>query len=103
MVAIVGQVGSGKSVLFNTIIGEILLKSGSVKVNGVVSYYSQTPWLFEATIRQNILFGSKMNRLRYRQVLKCCQLENDLVSFPFGDKTIVGERGKIGYPFVIST
>ncbi|XP_077301221.1 putative multidrug resistance-associated protein lethal(2)03659 [Arctopsyche grandis] len=93
LVAIVGIVGSGKSVLFNSIIGEIPLQSGSLKINGNVSYCSQSAWLFEASIRQNILFGLEMIPHRYKQVLKCCQLETDLKSFPHGDKTIVGERG----------
>jgi len=28
-----------------------------------------------------------------KQVIKVCKLKNDLEQFPYGDKTIVGERG----------
>ncbi|XP_077301224.1 putative multidrug resistance-associated protein lethal(2)03659 [Arctopsyche grandis] len=92
-VAIVGQVGSGKSVFLNLIIGEIASKSGSIDINGTISYCSQLPWLFEASIQQNILFGQKMDSIRYKQVIKCCKLESDFKTFSHGDKTIVGERG----------
>lgn len=54
--AVVGVVGSGKSTLFEVILGELELDSGVVKVNGSISYASQQPWLFEGTIEQNILF-----------------------------------------------
>jgi ATP-binding cassette, subfamily C (CFTR/MRP), member 4 len=93
LVAVIGPVGSGKTSLLQTILGELTPESGSIAVNGVISYASQEPWLFSATVRQNILFGLPMERDRYRQVVKKCALERDFQLFSHGDKTIVGERG----------
>lgn len=58
-----------------------------------MSYASQEPWLFTGTVRQNILFGLPMDKHRYRTVVKKCALERDFELLPYGDKTIVGERG----------
>lgn len=79
--------------LVQSILGELRPESGTIKVNGTFSYASQEPWLFTGTVRQNILFGQPMNRRRYQQVVKKCALERDFELLPYGDKTIVGERG----------
>ncbi|XP_016945207.3 probable multidrug resistance-associated protein lethal(2)03659 [Drosophila suzukii] len=92
LVAVIGPVGSGKSSLVQAILGELPPESGYVKVSGRYSYASQEPWLFNASVRDNILFGLPMNRQRYRTVLKKCALERDL-ELLHGDSTIVGERG----------
>ncbi|XP_019893676.2 probable multidrug resistance-associated protein lethal(2)03659 [Musca domestica] len=93
LVAVIGPVGSGKSSLIQAILGELPAETGSVNVSGTLSYASQEPWLFTGTVRQNILFGLPMDRQRYRTVVKKCALERDFELLPFGDKTIVGERG----------
>ena len=91
--AIIGKVGSGKSSLIQTILGELPIEGGNIKVNGVVSYAAQEPWLFSGSIRQNILFGEDMDKERYRAVIKACSLTRDIELWPDGDKTVVGERG----------
>ncbi|XP_017787048.1 PREDICTED: probable multidrug resistance-associated protein lethal(2)03659 isoform X2 [Nicrophorus vespilloides] len=93
LVAIIGPVGAGKTSLLHAILSELPLLSGSVDVNGEISYASQEPWLFAGTVRQNILFGQPLDRVRYKKVVKRCALERDFQLFPYGDKTIVGERG----------
>jgi len=44
------------------------LSAGKISVCGRVSYASQEPWLFAGTVQQNILFGSPMDKERYKQV-----------------------------------
>ncbi|KAF2894913.1 hypothetical protein ILUMI_11262 [Ignelater luminosus] len=95
LVAIIGQVGSGKSSLFNVILRELPLCKGFLNVDGRISYACQETWLFSASIRQNILFGEPYQEDRYKTILKICALEPDLEILPYGDKTIVGEKGKI--------
>nr|XP_022908005.1 probable multidrug resistance-associated protein lethal(2)03659 [Onthophagus taurus] len=93
LVAIIGPVGSGKSSLLHAILKELPIRSGSININGEISYASQEPWLFASTVRQNILFGLPMDRARYKMVIRRCALERDFQLFPHGDRTIVGERG----------
>ncbi|RZC33096.1 multidrug resistance-associated protein [Asbolus verrucosus] len=93
IVAIIGPIGSGKSSLLQLCLSEIPLVKGSVIIGGRISYANQEPWLFAGTIKQNILFGQPMVREKYREVIKICALEEDVAQFPYGDNTIVGERG----------
>ncbi|KAK9869832.1 hypothetical protein WA026_003561 [Henosepilachna vigintioctopunctata] len=93
LLAIIGPVGSGKSSLFQTILKELPLIDGSLKVNGRISYASQEPWLFSGSVRQNILFGLPMDKIRYKTVIQACSLERDFTLLPYGDKTLVGDRG----------
>ncbi|XP_060873079.1 ATP-binding cassette sub-family C member 4-like isoform X2 [Metopolophium dirhodum] len=93
LVAIIGPVGAGKSSLMQAILRELPLSEGKITVNGVVSYASQEPWLFVGSVKKNILFGSPMDEHRYKQVIQVCALKSDFQQFPYGDETIVGERG----------
>jgi len=92
LVAVIGPVGSGKSSLIQAILGELPGESGKLKVEGKISYASQEPWLFNASVRDNILFGLPMDKQRYRKVVKKCALERDFELLQ-GDRTFVGERG----------
>lgn len=91
--AIIGPVGSGKSTILYTILQELEIDKGELTVNGVVSYSAQEPWLFEASVRQNILFTEDYDENRYKEVIRVCALERDLELLPYADLTIVGERG----------
>ncbi|XP_063925011.1 ATP-binding cassette sub-family C member 4-like isoform X1 [Zophobas morio] len=93
LVAIAGATGSGKSTLLYAILNEVDVIKGNIELEGTISYASQEPWIFSASIKQNILFGEDFNRLKYLKVLKACALEHDLAMFPHGDQTRVGERG----------
>ncbi|XP_050059315.1 probable multidrug resistance-associated protein lethal(2)03659 isoform X2 [Aphis gossypii] len=93
LTAIIGPVGAGKSSLIHAILRELSLSEGSILVHGVVSYASQQPWLFAGSVQRNILFGLPMDKKRYNKVLEVCALKTDIEQFPYGDRTIVGERG----------
>jgi ABC-type multidrug transport system fused ATPase/permease subunit len=92
-VAVCGTVGSGKSSLLSCIIGEIPKLSGTLKVCGKKAYVAQSPWIQSGKIEENILFGSKMDSEKYERVLEACSLKKDLEVLPFGDQTIIGEKG----------
>lgn len=64
MCAIIGCVGSGKSTLLQVILDELGIIRGTLTVNGSISYASQEPWLFEGTVKQNILFTEMYNEER---------------------------------------
>lgn len=91
--AIIGSIGSGKSTLLNAILGELHIDDGMITVNGSLSYAAQEPWLFDSSIRDNIVFVEHFDELRYNRVIKVCALEHDLQLLPQGDATIVGEKG----------
>lgn len=93
LVAIDGPLASGKSSILYVILRELDIDCGQLTVNGTVSYASQEPWLFDATIRQNIIFIEPYDRERYYKVLEVCGLERDLKRLAAGDLTIVGESG----------
>ncbi|AEE75293.1 multidrug resistance-associated protein 3 [Arabidopsis thaliana] len=92
-VAVCGTVGSGKSSLLSSLLGEVPKVSGSLKVCGTKAYVAQSPWIQSGKIEDNILFGKPMERERYDKVLEACSLSKDLEILSFGDQTVIGERG----------
>lgn len=94
LTAVIGHVGCGKTTLMETILKEIPLNSGSLDLKGTVSYAAQQAWIFEGSIKQNIVFIERdFDEKRYKQVIHVCALEHDIKILPNGDQTIVGERG----------
>ncbi|KAH8995032.1 ABC transporter [Lactarius akahatsu] len=93
LVAIVGAVGSGKTSLLQGLIGDMRRTEGSVRVGGSVAYCSQSAWIQNATIRDNICFGRAFEAERYWKAVHDACLEPDLDVLPNGDMTEVGERG----------
>ena len=73
--------------------GELPARTGWINIPGRISYASQENWIFSATVRQNIIFGSPFDSEKYERVIQACSLKNDLDSLPYGDLTQVGERG----------
>ncbi|KAM6079256.1 multidrug resistance-associated protein 1 isoform 3-T3 [Theristicus caerulescens] len=93
LVAVVGQVGCGKSSLLSALLGEMDKKEGYVVVKGSVAYVPQQAWVQNATLEDNIIFGREMNESRYKRVIEACALLPDIEILPTGDKTEIGEKG----------
>ena len=109
-----GATGSGKSLLLAALIGEADQISGVIacpeppllkdrhdhRVNksdwvldSAIAFVAQIPWIENATIKENILFGLPYDLARYKKVLSCCALEKDLEILPDGDQTDIGANG----------
>jgi ABC-type multidrug transport system fused ATPase/permease subunit len=93
--AVIGPVGSGKSTLLSTILKECNVFEGKVHKTGKICYLSQEPWIIQGTIRENILMGRSLEESRYKQILNVCELDSDISGMVLGDKTKVGEEGKL--------
>ncbi|XP_065919884.1 ATP-binding cassette sub-family C member 4-like isoform X2 [Dysidea avara] len=93
LLAVVGPVGSGKSSILQCLLRELEALDGSVDIEGSVSYASQDPWIFSGTLKENILFGQDYDEAWYDRVVECCSLVKDIDEMPFGDETLIGERG----------
>ncbi|KAF9979193.1 hypothetical protein BGZ73_004079 [Actinomortierella ambigua] len=104
-----GPTGSGKTSLLMALLREMDLLSGTVDlppatskivdprtgvIPGTVAYVSQHPWLQQASIRDNILFGLHFEPERYQHVLESCGLLPDLQVFEHGDLTEIGEKAR---------
>nr|QUF59448.1 ATP-binding cassette transporter Abcc1-4 [Brachionus angularis] len=93
LVAILGSVGQGKSSLLSALIGEMEKFNGKINVYGKIAYAPQQPWIQNASIRENILFGKQLKKDFYQKVLTGCSLISDLEVFQSGDLTEIGEKG----------
>jgi ATP-binding cassette subfamily C (CFTR/MRP) protein 1 len=101
LVAIIGTVGSGKSSLLAALAGDMRKTAGSITLGASRSFCSQSAWIQNASVKENIIFGKDeetpddiaVNDDWYNKVLDACDLRSDLGAFPFGDMTELGERG----------
>ncbi|XP_037884219.1 multidrug resistance-associated protein 1 isoform X12 [Glossina fuscipes] len=91
--AIVGTVGSGKSSILQSFLGEMDKISGIVNTVGSIAYVPQQAWIQNATFRENILFGKPYDRRRYNRVINACALKPDIDILSAGDLTEIGEKG----------
>ncbi|QCE08894.1 ATP-binding cassette [Vigna unguiculata] len=92
-VAVIGEVGSGKSSLLYSILGEMQLVRGSVYSNESTAYVPQVPWILSGTVCDNILFGKSYDPERYTDTLKACALDVDISLMIGGDMAYIGEKG----------
>ncbi|KAK4106280.1 hypothetical protein N658DRAFT_490887 [Parathielavia hyrcaniae] len=90
---VVGRVGAGKSSFLQSILGDLWKVKGVVEVHGMVAYVSQSPWIMNATVKENIIFGYRYDSNFYEKTVKACALLDDFGQLPDGDETVVGERG----------
>jgi ABC-type transport system involved in cytochrome bd biosynthesis fused ATPase/permease subunit len=57
-----------------------------------VAYVAQQAWIQNASLRENILFGSPMREQFYGNIVDACCLTSDLDILPAGDQTEIGEK-----------
>ena len=109
VVAVVGVVGSGKSALCKSLMGEltsvprcpqIIQQSyGSscdvprVVAHGSIAYCAQEAWLPKGTIRESVVFGREYNEERYMSAIHTAGIDEDIRSGLLSHDTDVGEDG----------
>ncbi|XP_064615566.1 ATP-binding cassette sub-family C member 4-like [Liolophura sinensis] len=76
-----------------SILGELPAAQGEILVRGKISYAAQQPWVFSASLRQNVIFGQKYDAIKYNRIIRLCALKKDLEVMPHGDGTLIGDRG----------
>ncbi|GMP73754.1 hypothetical protein CsSME_00031411 [Camellia sinensis var. sinensis] len=83
LVAVVGSTGEGKTSLVSTMLGELPpVADASVVIRGTVAYVPQVSWIFNSTVRENILFGSVFESARYEKAIDVTALQHDLELLP---------------------
>uniref|UniRef100_A0A4X2KC03 ATP-binding cassette sub-family C member 6 n=1 Tax=Vombatus ursinus TaxID=29139 RepID=A0A4X2KC03_VOMUR len=91
--AVIGSVGSGKSSLLSALLGELSKLEGYVNIKGSVAYVPQEAWIQNASVKENVCFGQRLDIPWLDRVLEACALRPDLASFPAGIHTEIGEQG----------
>ncbi|PVH86961.1 putative ABC multidrug transporter [Cadophora sp. DSE1049] len=91
---VIGPNASGKSTLCRALLGEVPFARGCVILGSAkLGYCDQSPFLFNTSIKENIIGYSSFGTARYTEVIEATMLAEDLESLPLGDKTIVGNKG----------
>mmetsp|Transcript_25521 Transcript_25521/g.55782 ORF Transcript_25521/g.55782 Transcript_25521/m.55782 type:complete len:1460 (+) Transcript_25521:445-4824(+) len=95
ILCVAGPVAAGKSTLIQGLIGDVSVSvDSSMRIKGRIAYASQSPFILNTTLKDNILFGSPYDKDRYEKVLDACCLLHDLDQIgPARDMTEIGERG----------
>ncbi|KUJ23669.1 putative ABC bile acid transporter [Mollisia scopiformis] len=109
-----GKTGTGKSLLLASILGEVDVLAGTISVpqaphtrdrhdhlankdNWIIpssiAFVAQIPWIENASIKDNILFGLPYDNYRYNKVIEVCALRKDLDMLTDGENTEIGANG----------
>jgi ABC-type multidrug transport system fused ATPase/permease subunit len=106
-IALIGHTGSGKTTLTALVPRFYDVTAGRVTVDGVdvrdltlaslrraVGVISQDPFLFSATVRENIAFGAgDLPQEAVESVARAAQAHEFIERLPQGYDTVIGERG----------
>jgi ATP-binding cassette subfamily C (CFTR/MRP) protein 1 len=88
------SVGSGKSTLLKALLGEVSINSGSITIaDDEIAYCSQNPWLWNGSIRENIVGADVADDVWLNKVCWTCGLDQDFQELPDGIDTRVGNDG----------
>ena len=93
---VIGPVASGKSTLCAALLGETPISQGTVQVgisSPEIAFCDQTPFLQNATIKQNIIGTSDFEATWYEKVIDAVALHEDLTALPKGDQSVIGSDG----------
>ena len=97
MLAILGKSGAGKTTLINLILGLLKPSEGKIISNfSNPSFVSQSPYLLDDTLKNNIALGVEEKNIDVERVKSCIkkvQLEEFVISLEKGLDTIIGEKG----------
>jgi len=106
-IALIGQTGSGKTTLTSLVPRFYDATAGRVLVDGTdvrevtltslrrgIGVISQDPFLFSATVRENITFGAPdLDDLEVERIARLAQAHEFVAELPDGYETVIGERG----------
>ena len=91
---IIGAVGSGKSTLIESVLGETVIRSGMISTPLTnFAYCPQAPWILNDTIQRNITGGNEFDEKWYDFCVSACALDHDLRALPAGSKHVAGSGG----------
>lgn len=104
---VVGKTGSGKTSIFKLLMRDYDQYQGRISFNGVdmkaysldtllgsIGYVPQDNFLFSTTVRDNIRFGNpSASQEIVEEVARLTSVHEDIIGFPEGYDTMVGERG----------
>jgi ATP-binding cassette subfamily B multidrug efflux pump len=104
---IVGKTGSGKTAILKLLLREFEGYKGSIIYGGhpinqykqqrlreSIGYVPQDHFLFSTTIAENIAFTNpKIDREKVYEAARLAHIHDDILGFPEGYETVVGERG----------
>ena len=97
LIGIIGEIGSGKTNLFNAILNNLDILNNKLNkkiiINGKISYAPQKAWIFNDTVRNNIIFHKKFDEQKYNKIIDICQLEPDFDLLKSGDLTQISDKG----------
>ena len=63
-----------------------------IHVQGSVAYVPQQAWVQSATLKENILFGKRLDNMKYGRTIEVCGLAADIDLLPERDATMIGDQ-----------